>query len=79
MLVAVSDSGPGLPHASPERIFEAFHTTKPNGLGMGLTICRSIVEAHGGLLTASNDARRGAVFSFTLGGHRDQMPNASIH
>ena len=53
MLVAVRDSGPGLTSASLERIFEAFYTTKPGGLGMGLSICRSIIEAHGGRLWAT--------------------------
>jgi C4-dicarboxylate-specific signal transduction histidine kinase len=46
-LVAASDSGPDLPRANPERVFEAFYTTKANGLGAGLSICRSMVEAHG--------------------------------
>ena len=60
MLVAVSGFGPGLAHANPERLFEAFYTTKPAGLGMGLSICRSIVEAHGGRLWATREraARR---------------------
>ena len=49
-----------------ENLFEAFHTTKPNGLGLGLSICRSIIEAHGGRLWASANAPRGAVFQFTL-------------
>ena len=71
VLVAVSDSGPGLPGASPERIFDAFYTTKASGLGIGLSICRSIVEAHGGRLWASANALRGAVFQFTLPAHRD--------
>ena len=66
VLVALSDSGPGLPDAGPERIFEAFYTTKASGLGMGLSICRSIVEAHGGRLWAAPSQTRGAVFSLML-------------
>ena len=66
VLVAVRDTGPGLAPASLERLFEAFHTTKPGGLGMGLSICRSIIEAHGGRLWASANEPRGAVFQFTL-------------
>ncbi len=69
VLVAVRDSGPGLAPTALEHLFEAFHTTKPNGLGLGLSICRSIIEAHGGRLWASADAPRGAVFQFTLPGH----------
>ena len=64
--VAVRDSGPGLDPANLERAFEAFHTTKPGGLGMGLSICRSIIEAHGGRLWASANTPRGATFQFTL-------------
>jgi C4-dicarboxylate-specific signal transduction histidine kinase len=64
--VAVRDSGPGVTPASIERVFEAFYTTKPSGLGMGLSICRSIVEAHGGRLWASTSVPRGAIFQFTL-------------
>jgi signal transduction histidine kinase len=66
VLVAVCDSGPGLPSANPERMFEAFYTTKPNGLGMGLSICRSIVEAHGGRLWAAPNLPGGAMFCMTL-------------
>ena len=66
VLVALRDSGPGLPQATPERIFEAFYTTKPSGLGMGLSICRSIVEAHGGRLRAEPNEPRGAVFYLML-------------
>ena len=65
-LVAVRDTGPGLAPAVHEKLFQAFHTTKPCGLGLGLSICRSIVEAHGGRLWASANAPRGAVFQFTL-------------
>jgi signal transduction histidine kinase len=66
VLVEVSDSGPGLPPANLARIFEAFDTTKSNGSGMGLLICRSIVEAHGGRLWATANEPRGAVFCVML-------------
>jgi signal transduction histidine kinase len=66
VLVAVSDSGPGLPDASPERIFDAFYTTKASGLGIGLSICRSIVEAHGGRLWATPNEPQGAIFRMML-------------
>jgi signal transduction histidine kinase len=66
LLIAVSDSGIGLPEAGPERIFEAFFTTKPDGTGMGLSISRRIIESHGGRLWASANAGRGATFQFTL-------------
>ncbi len=66
VMVAVRDSGPGLDAAMLERVFESFYTTKPTGLGLGLSICRSIIEAHGGRLWASTDQCRGATFHFTL-------------
>lgn len=66
VLVAVRDSGPGVAAVHLKRIFEPFYTTKAGGLGMGLLICRSIVEAHGGRLWAAPNRERGAVFSFTL-------------
>jgi signal transduction histidine kinase len=66
VLVAVADSGPGLPPARFERLFEPFYTTKAGGLGIGLSICRSIVETHGGRLWASANVPHGAVFQFTL-------------
>jgi signal transduction histidine kinase len=65
VLVAVRDSGPGIDPARLAAIFAAFYTTKPDGLGMGLSICRTIVEAHGGRLWASNEPA-GACFQFTL-------------
>jgi C4-dicarboxylate-specific signal transduction histidine kinase len=71
VLVAVRDSGPGLAPAALEHLFEAFHTTKPNGLGLGLSICRSIIEGHGGRLWASANSPRGAVFQFTLPVNQD--------
>ena len=66
VLVAVSDSGPGLTSSSLARIFDPFYTTKSSGLGMGLSICRSIVEAHGGQLWATADKPHGAVFYLML-------------
>ena len=72
MRVAVQDSGPGLSPQSVDRLFEAFYTTKPKGMGMGLTICRSIIEAHGGRLWATANEPRGAVFQFTVPPERDE-------
>jgi signal transduction histidine kinase len=66
VLVSVRDSGPGLDPAKLERLFEAFYTTKVGSLGMGLSICRSIVEAHGGRLWAETCEPQGAVFQFTI-------------
>ncbi|MEA3026313.1 MAG: hypothetical protein QOF91_1598 [Alphaproteobacteria bacterium] len=66
VMVTVRDSGPGLKPESLNRLFEAFYTTKPAGMGMGLSICRSITEAHGGRLWATANTPRGAVFQFTL-------------
>jgi PAS domain S-box-containing protein len=65
-LVAVRDSGSGIDPARLERVFEAFYTTKSSGTGMGLSICRSIISAHGGRLWADANDPRGAVFQFTL-------------
>jgi len=64
--VAVSDTGIGLDPQSMARLFETFYTTKPDGLGMGLSICRSIIEAHGGRLWVTANLPRGAVFQFRL-------------
>ncbi len=66
VLVAARDSGPGLSEENPERVFDAFYTTKSDGMGMGLSICRSIVEAHGGRIWTSRDFGQGATFLFTL-------------
>jgi C4-dicarboxylate-specific signal transduction histidine kinase len=66
VLVTVSDSGPGLPQAYPERLFEAFYTTKSSGLGMGLSICRSIIQNHGGRLWATPNEPHGAIFRMML-------------
>ena len=66
VLVAVQDSGPGLKPESFDHLFDAFYTTKPGGMGMGLSICRSIVEDHGGRIWASRTAGPGATVQFTL-------------
>jgi len=66
VVVAVRDSGPGLAPASLERLFESFYTTKPGGLGMGLSICRSIIDSHGGRLWVTANVPQGAIFQFTL-------------
>jgi C4-dicarboxylate-specific signal transduction histidine kinase len=66
VLVAVEDSGPGLAPETRDHLFEAFFTTKSGGLGMGLSICRSIVNAHGGRLWASPRSPHGAIFQFTI-------------
>jgi signal transduction histidine kinase len=66
VLVAVRDSGPGIDPELIERVFDAFYTTKPGGVGMGLSICRSIIEAHSGRLWAEANEPRGAAFQFTL-------------
>jgi PAS domain S-box-containing protein len=67
--VEVRDSGPGFAPAALERVFEAFYTTKPGGLGLGLSICRSIIEAHNGRLWASPNVPRGAIFGFIAPAH----------
>jgi PAS domain S-box-containing protein len=66
LLILVTDSGVGLPGEEPERIFEAFFTTKPQGTGMGLSVSRRIIESHGGRLWANPNPGRGATFQFTL-------------
>jgi C4-dicarboxylate-specific signal transduction histidine kinase len=81
VLVAVRDSGPGVDPTQLERIFEAFYTTKSSGTGMGLSICRSIVAAHGGRFWADANEPRGAVFQFTLPGAEGGLTNSpeTIH
>jgi PAS domain S-box-containing protein len=75
VVVAVRDSGPGIDPEHLERVFEAFYTTKPSGLGIGLSICRSIIDAHGGRLWAEANEPRGAVFQFTLPGAETELTN----
>src|SRR5262249_32080070 len=66
VLVAGGESGPGIVADNRERIFESFYTTKARGVGIGLAICRSIIDAHGGQIWADANRPRGAVFRFTL-------------
>jgi PAS domain S-box-containing protein len=66
VLVSIQDSGPGLGVEGLDRLFDAFYTTKPSGMGMGLSICRSIVEAHGGRIWGSRNVGPGVTFQFTL-------------
>jgi C4-dicarboxylate-specific signal transduction histidine kinase len=77
ILVAVQDSGPGLDAESSDHLFDAFYSTKSRGLGIGLSICRAIIQAHGGRLWASLSEPHGATFQFTLPLTRsDRMPRA---
>jgi len=82
ILVSFNDSGPGFPPQLAEKIFDPFFTTKPHGTGMGLRICRSIIESHGGRLWAEAGAGRGATFHLNLPaaipGHRPHTPESII-
>jgi signal transduction histidine kinase len=66
MLILIRDTGIGLPAEHPDKVFDAFFTTKPQGTGMGLSISRSIIESHGGRLWAAGNTDRGTTFHFTL-------------
>src|SRR5215831_4941526 len=75
VLVAVRDSGPGIDPTHLERVFKPFYTTKSSGVGMGLSICRSIIDAHGGRLWAEANEPRGAVLQFSLPGSERELTN----
>ena len=77
VLFVARDTGPGLDPTSEDRLFEAFYTTKPDGMGMGLAICRSIIETHGGRLWVTANEPRGAVFQFTLPSEQDESVRAA--
>ena len=66
MLTSIADRGRGIPPDAADRLFEPFFTTKPQGLGLGLSICRSIIAAHGGRLSAENNPDHGATFTVAL-------------
>jgi signal transduction histidine kinase len=75
VVVAVKDSGIGIPAGTADRLFDAFFSTKPSGLGIGLSICRSIIGDHGGRLWATNNTGEpGATFRFALPSHQEQAP-----
>jgi PAS domain S-box-containing protein len=74
VLVAIEDAGIGIDPENAKQLFNAFFTTKPSGMGMGLSICRSIVESHGGRLWASRNAGPGATFQFALQSHQEVRP-----
>ena len=78
VLVAVRDTGPGIDANHLERVFEAFYTTKSGGVGMGLSICRTIIDAHGGRLWTEANEPRGAVFKFTLPRLENDLMNSAI-
>src|SRR5882724_7676071 len=73
ILVAVEDAGIGIESENQNRLFGAFYTTKPDGMGMGLSISRSIVEAHGGSISATRNSGAGMTFQFTLSPYREQV------
>jgi signal transduction histidine kinase len=74
--VAVEDSGPGIDPNQIDGIFDAFSTTKAHGMGLGLAICRMIIQRHGGQLTVSSDRNRGTLFQFVLPAEITEMPTA---
>jgi C4-dicarboxylate-specific signal transduction histidine kinase len=77
VVVSVSDSGAGLDSAKPQHLFEAFYSTKSQGMDMGLSISRSIVEAHRGRIRATRNSLRGATFEFTLPAGSEKRQSAA--
>jgi PAS domain S-box-containing protein len=73
LLTSIADRGSGIPSDTPDRLFEPFFTTKPHGLGLGLSICRSIITAHGGRLWADNNPDGGATFTVALPAHNGEL------
>ena len=78
VVVSVRDSGVGVDPRKAERLFDAFFTTKPEGMGMGLSICQTIISAHGGHLSNANNADHGATFEFTLPAHAETSKRVDI-
>jgi C4-dicarboxylate-specific signal transduction histidine kinase len=76
--IAVRDSGVGLDPQGAKRLFDAFFTTKPQGMGMGLSICHNIIESHGGQLTGANNVDQGATFEFTLPARQETSDRVDI-
>src|ERR1700710_1594637 len=74
VFVGVTDCGVGISAENADWLFNAFFTTKSSGMGMGLSICRSIIEAHGGRMSAANNVPHGATFQFTLPVNADTTP-----
>jgi signal transduction histidine kinase len=74
VVIAVRDSGEGLDSANINHVFDAFYTTKPEGMGMGLAISRTIIESHGGRLWATPNSPKGAVFQFSLSTNAERAP-----
>ena len=79
VFVEVQDTGPGIDPADLDRLFQSFYTTKPDGIGMGLAISRSIIEAHGGRLSAASNKPHGALFRFTLSADEQSPEGAPSH
>jgi len=78
ILVAVEDTGIGIESENLNRLFGAFYTTKPDGMGMGLSISRSIVETHGGSIWATRNSGAGMTFQFTLSPYREQAAASPV-
>jgi signal transduction histidine kinase len=67
--VSIEDTGRGISSSDVQHIFQAMFTTKPTGMGMGLSVCKTIIEAHGGRILASPGSQRGSIFRFVLPTH----------